>query len=85
MIKNLYSVRDNLAEVFMGLYASINHSTAKREFIDTLHKQKGNVSKDDLVLYFMGTYNDNSGQIISCESPEKILMGLELNDNNEGE
>ncbi len=34
MIKQIYCVRDDLAEVFNNPFCSINDSTAKRDFMD---------------------------------------------------
>lgn len=71
---NLYSVRDNLAEVFNKPFTEINDATAKRVFSDSIQE---NPHKDDFTLYFLGFYNDNSGTIENV-TPLRILNGTEV-------
>lgn len=76
MKKLLYAVRDDLGEVFMSPFCSINDSTAKRDFIDGVSKQ---ANKNDLTLYYIGEYNDNSGILTPILAPKRIMSGLEMN------
>ena len=48
MIHNIYSVRDNIAEQFMGGFESVNDGTAIRAFKDACNdeKQLGKNAKD---------------------------------------
>lgn len=74
MILNLYSIRDNLAEVFNKPFTSINDATAKRAFIGSMQQAE---HKDDYALYAVGSYNDASGEL-NGHPPVRIMAGLEV-------
>jgi hypothetical protein len=81
MLRNIYAIRDNLAEVFNTPFYEHNHKTAIRGFEQSA---KDAPNKDDYSLYHLGTFDDNSGQTIPGE-PTKIFSGLDIkvNDNDE--
>ena len=76
MKKNIYCVRDDLAEVFQDMFCSINDSTAKRDFINGVSQTE---HKNDLTLYFLGYYDNHSGMITMDTNPRRIMSGLEVN------
>ena len=63
MIHNIYSVRDNVAEQFMGNFESVNDSTAVRGFKDACNddKQLGK-NATDYTLYKIAKFDDESGE-----------------------
>lgn len=75
MKKNIYCVRDDLAEVFQPPFLSINDSTAKRDFIDGVSKSD---YKNDLALYAIGTHDDATGIIAPFVAPKRLMTGFEV-------
>ena len=75
MKKMMYSVRDDLAEVFQDCFASINDSTAKRDFINGV---SGKMIKNDLTLYCVGEFNDATGLFTPLMAPRRMLSGMEI-------
>lgn len=63
MIHNIYSVRDNIAEQFMGGFESVNDGTAVRAFKDACNdeNQLGKNAKD-YTLFKIATFDDESGE-----------------------
>ena len=63
MIHNIYSVRDNVAEQFMGGFESVNDGTATRAFKDACNdeNQLGKNAKD-YTLFKVATFDDESGE-----------------------
>lgn len=80
MKKLLYCVRDDIAEVFMPPFASINDNTAMRDFINGVHDKQ---EKNDLTLYQIGQFNDASGIVVPLTSPKRLLSGLEVTANEQ--
>ena len=66
----LYSVYDKGAELFGPLFDAINDATASRAFILMMKKVQEEF-RVDYLLFFMGTYNIKTGEIIP-ETPFKI-------------
>lgn len=75
MKKLMYSVRDDVAEVFQQPFCSINDSTAKRDYIDGVAESP---HKNDLTLYALGDYNDATGVITVFATPKRIMTGFEV-------
>jgi hypothetical protein len=75
MIKNIYSVRDNLAEVFNDPFPHINNATAIRDFQAGMAE---NPNKEDFSLYHVGTIDLDSGDVKGVD-PIKIYSGLDMN------
>lgn len=71
---NIYSIRDNLAEIFHRPFFETNNATAIRAFSDTADKQP---HIEDYSLYLVGEWNDQNGQIVPCE-PQRIFSGLDV-------
>ena len=66
MKRKVYSVRDDLAEVFNNPFLSINDDTAKRDFMQGA--MESNI-KNDIALYCIGEFNDNSGLLVPLPTP----------------
>lgn len=75
MNTNFYSVFDILSSVFHKPFTELNHATAKRAFSTSVTSIP---HKNDLVLYYLGSFDDNTGYLTSKENPEKIITGLEV-------
>lgn len=75
MKKMIYCVRDELAEVFMDPFTSINDATAKRDFIAGVTESN---KKNDLALYAIGEYNDNTALLVPFTAPKRLITGFEV-------
>jgi len=79
MFLNLYSIYDNVAEVFNKPFSDINDASAIRAFSQSVEDNK---NKDDYTLYHIGGFDDNSGSITADKSPKKLRSGFEIKTNN---
>lgn len=63
MIHNIYSVRDNVAEQFMGSFENVNDNTAIRAFKDACNdnEQLGK-NANDYTLYKVAKFDDETGE-----------------------
>lgn len=64
MIFNLYSIKDELAGTFANLMV-VNEKVAQRTF-KWLMQESEPADCDDKRIYFMGTYDNESGAINPC-------------------
>lgn len=72
---NVYSIYDNVAEVFNKPFTDINDGTATRAFTNSVSKE---INKDDFVLYRLGSFADNNGSLVSEVNPVKIYSGFDV-------
>lgn len=73
MIKQLYSIFDELKNDFSGIYDFENHEVAKRWFRQILDGTVLPRDRKDLSLYFLGTFNVVNGEILPHK--ERIING----------
>ena len=71
MIVKLYSVCDTVAEEFGPIYSCKNDEVAKRAFHDLI---KDSSSPLDYDLYFLGTFNTDTGFIDSVTLPVRVNL-----------
>lgn len=63
MIHNIYSVRDNIAEQFMGGFESVNDGTAIRAFKDACNDENQlEKNATDYTLYKVAKFDDGTGE-----------------------
>lgn len=75
MYKNIYSIYDTVSELFNNPFTDINDASAIRAFTQSIQTQD---HKNDFVLYHLGGFDDNSGQITMNGNPLKISAGLSI-------
>lgn len=75
MIRPIYSVRDNVAEVFNKPFPSLNDADAIRAFEDSL---KDNPRKTEYTLYYLGDFNDTTGDLNKAKEPHKLFTGFDI-------
>jgi hypothetical protein len=74
----IISVYDCVAQVFSPPFYQNNVQTAIRGFRAGIRQEKSNeVSPQDLSLYRLGEFDDNTGAIVPLSEPEKIYTGFE--------
>ncbi len=80
MESNLYVVYDEKIERYSGLHVAQTHGQAMRGFADACQDQQIRFSKhpQDYSLYFIGTYNDENGEVISKLPPTFIARASEF-------
>uniref|UniRef100_A0AAU8B826 Nonstructural protein n=1 Tax=Dulem virus 205 TaxID=3145682 RepID=A0AAU8B826_9VIRU len=61
MIVNIYSIRDELAETYGNLFL-VQEKVAMRQFA-FMQKEMEEADRKDRVIYLMGTYNIETGEI----------------------
>lgn len=71
MLTPIYAVKDKLVG-FGQPYTKYNEDVAKRDFKNAMANQP---IREDLELYKLGTYNDNTAEITRLPQPELIMKG----------
>lgn len=74
MIQKMYGVRDAKAQAFLQPFFSIQNGSAIRAFSDACNDGKSSFAQhpEDYILYELGSFDDNSGEIMPI-SPIKLL------------
>lgn len=74
MIQKMYSVRDSKAQAFLQPFFSSADGAALRALSDAVTDGKSQLSHhpEDYILYAVGSFDDNSGEIIPL-NPIKLL------------
>lgn len=73
MTVNIYSIRDELAETYGNLFL-VQEKVAQRQFL-YIQKEMEEADKKDRVIYLMGTYNLDTGEI--CPIHPQAVFKLE--------
>ena len=78
MLKIIISVKDTISEIFNDPRVEVNTASAIRAFTQTI---KDSPHKDDFVLYQVGTFNTQNGEVQKGE-PIKIHSGHDVKVDN---
>lgn len=70
----LYSIYDNIAEVFNKPFTEINDNSATRSFVESLNDRN---NKTDYDLYRVGEFNDSNGELVSNKAT-KVYSGFDI-------
>jgi hypothetical protein len=81
MKMNMYSIYDNVAEVFNKPFTEHNNSSAMRVFRQALID---NPNKEDFALYHIGSFLDSNGTLLG-EKVTKVMTGFDIKEDNENE
>lgn len=76
----IYSIRDSKGEIYMQPFFQKTHGEAERSFKQLANDEKTTVSKfpEDFDLYHLGTYDDQTGQIDSLDTPQHIMKAVNV-------
>lgn len=76
----IYSIRDSKAGVFNQPWFAKTHGEAERNFIQLSRDEKSMVSQfpEDYDLYFLGSYDDQSGKIEPLSAPEHVAKAVSV-------
>lgn len=79
MVVNVYSIYDEKAKYFGKLTFFANDDDAKRAFGDLVVTEGNGVNRHpgDFKIYKLGTFDDNSGLMLSCPMPEFLAHGTD--------
>jgi len=80
MFLNAYSIYDVKAGIFSQPYFSVNNAAAVRAFAQVAN-DPGNqiaVNPEDYVLYKVGTFNDQTGDLNQEHTIERLANGFEV-------
>lgn len=74
----MFSIRDTKAEVFFPPWYKQTHGEAERAFADIVSDDKSTIHKhpEDFDLFFVGTYDDQTGKITIPQAPEHIVKAV---------
>lgn len=80
MEMKMFSIRDAKAECFNQPFFSKTHGEAERNFIQLAKDQKSFVSQfpDDYDLYFVGTYDDQTGTLRPLDTPQHVAKAVNV-------
>lgn len=78
----MFSIRDSKGEIFNTPFYSKTHGEAERNFHQLVKDEKSTVSKypEDFDLYYLGTYDDNTGVTKSLDSPQHVIKAIVIRD-----
>lgn len=76
----IYSIRDSKAEIFNQPIFQKTHGEAERNFQTLVKDEKSMVSKypEDFDLYYLGTYDDQTGLVKPLDTPQHIVKAISL-------
>lgn len=80
MEHKIYSVRDAKAEVFGYPFYKKTHGEAERDFNTLCNDPKSTVFNfpDDFDLYYVGSYDDDTGKLTPLDTPQHIVKAVQL-------
>lgn len=80
MMLKVYSIRDAKAEVFNMPFYKKTHGEAERDFTSLANDDKSSVFNfpEDYDLYYLGEYDDQSGKLVSLDTPQHIVKAVQL-------
>lgn len=82
MKANLYAFRDRKANIYGTPFVSPNHSVAKREFNAFCNQTPNIYLAEDMELYFLGVFDNETGEVFGASKPE--FMFNYVKENNDG-
>lgn len=78
MTLNAYSIRDQKAEIFHVPHFKLTHGEAERDFRQLVNDEKSKLNKfpEDYDLYFVGTYDDQTGVFKPLSTPQHVIKAV---------
>lgn len=80
MLHEVYSVRDSKTEVFGSPFLQKSQGEAERSFQALTNDPQTFVGKypEDFDLYYLGRYDDNSGQFKLLDTPKHLMKAIQV-------
>lgn len=76
----LYSIRDSKTEAFNAPFKALTHPEAIRMFQQIMENPETLIAKfpADYALFYVGTFDEQSGRLMSVEQALHLVSALEL-------
>ena len=84
MTLKLFSIRDQKSEAFGTPFYQATHGEAERNFRTLVNDNKSTVSQypDDFDLYYLGTFDDNTGKVQTLDTPQHVIKAVQVKTQN---
>jgi len=78
----VFTVRDQKAEIFNTPWFAKTHGEAERNFQQLAKDPKSTVNQfpDDFDLYYLGTYDDQTGLVNPVDTPQHMIKAVQVKD-----
>jgi len=76
----IFTIRDSKGEVYNQPFFQKTHGEAERNFHQLVNDNKSTVSQfpEDFDLYFIGTYNDQTGLLSPNDTPQHVIKAVQI-------
>ena len=80
MIIGVYAIRDAQTEAFSQPMFFVTRGVAIRSFSEECESTTSALNKhpQDYAMFQIGTYDDNSGALVSLPQPQQIALAMDL-------
>jgi len=80
MEKKIFAIRDSKSESYNQPFFNHTHGEAERNFAQLASDPKSTVNQfpEDFDLFYLGTYNDQTGEISPLQTPQHVVKALTL-------
>lgn len=80
MIKEIYTLRDNKVEVYNQPFYGFNREQVERDMLLIANDEQQSLSAraEDYALYYLGTFDDQTGKHDFVDAPEHVLNLIDL-------
>lgn len=78
----IFSIRDAKAECFNQPFFQKTHGEAERNFTQLVKDQKSMIAQfpEDYDLYYLGTYDDQTGLVKVLDTPQHVIKAISVID-----
>lgn len=75
----MFSIKDAKAQIFHKPYFATTHGEAERNFRTTVNSPDNNLNQypEDFDLWYLGEYNDQTGQFDPVETPQHVIKAIQ--------
>lgn len=82
MLRKIYAVRDQKVESYSQPFFAHTHGESERSFEQAVKTPNSpyNQFPQDFDLYYLGTYDDQTGAIQALQTPEFITKAIDVKD-----
>ena len=79
---NVYTIFDQAAKAYVSPFFMHNHAMATRTFSDQVNQTGNQINShpEQFILFCIGEYDDQTGEIIPLSTPESLGKGNEYVD-----
>lgn len=80
MLKQMFAVYDKKTKIFSNPWFSIRKEAAIRDFTYAANDPATEICRyaNDYALFYIGSFNDETGEVLSLTSPEHVVSAFTL-------